>query len=100
MSFFNGLFPFNHVLVPLSSPASLLQKLSPGKCPENGPSFATCGRRVLSCAVLSPGPLQSAAAIFFVPLQVHRPPGKGGTLVTKCLLGFSSADPSVDSSDR
>lgn len=39
VSVLNGLFPFNHVLVSMSSPAFLLQKLSQGKCPKNGHSF-------------------------------------------------------------
>lgn len=96
--FFNGLFPFNHVLVPMSSPAFLLQKLFPGKCPETGPSFAYLweARALLRVAVTlcrAPQPFSFCAA-------AGPPPGKKGTWVTKCPLGFSSADSSVDSSDR
>lgn len=103
VSFFNGLFPFNHVLVPTSSPAFLLQKLFPGKCPENGPSFelSTCGRLMLPALLLSAPPSQTASATFFLCSCSSTHPGKKrGNLVTKCPLGFSSADPSVDSSDR
>lgn len=43
VSLFNGLFPFHRVLVPMCSPAFLLQKLFPGRCPENGSSFEYVG---------------------------------------------------------
>lgn len=45
--FFNGLFPFNLVLIPMSSPAFLLQKAFPGKCPEHGPHALLRGCRHL-----------------------------------------------------
>lgn len=50
----------------MSSPAFLLQKLSPGKCPENGLSFASLGEALaFSCMVaVTYTPLQSASAIF------------------------------------
>lgn len=71
VSLFNGLFPFTHVLVPMSSPAFLLQKLCPGKCPENSPALHTRGRLALSRVLLSPVPLQSASVSHFLPVQLQ-----------------------------
>lgn len=80
------------------SPPALLQKPSRGKFPQDSHSFERWweARAVWGCCcdLL----LQSLSHPFSVRLQFH--PGKEGTLVTEGALGFSSADPSVDSSDR
>lgn len=80
------------------SPPALLQKPSQGKFPQDSHSFEHwwAARAVLGCCCdLLP---QSLSHPLSVQLQFR--PGKEGTLVTEGALGFSSADPSVDSSDR
>ena len=83
----------------MSSPAFLLQKLFRGKCPENGHSLESLreARAFLRVAVTYSF-AENLSHFLSVQLQFH--PRERGTLVTKCPLGFSSADPSVDSSDR
>lgn len=80
----------------MSTPA-LLQKPSQGKFPQDSHSFEHWqeARAVFGCCCNLL--LQSLSHPFSMQLPFH--PGKEGTLVMEGALGFSSADPSTDSSD-
>lgn len=82
----------------MSSPAFLLQTLFQGKCPMNSHSLESLGRLKGSSVVADTYSFTESQPFFFCAAAV--PPWERGALSNEVSLGFSSADPSVDSSDR
>lgn len=71
------------------------EKLFRGKCPENGHSLESLREAHASLRVAVTYSFAENLS-HFLPVQLQFHPWERGTLVTKCPLGFSSADPSVD----